>query len=75
MKKMDVFHNLCSPEYELVDQKYETSWNESYFACMVVMDLWGFFLQWGSKHVWNPTNILSLVFFFPLFFLSILVTQ
>lgn len=43
---MDIFHNLCSPEYELVDQKYETSWNESYFACMAVMDLWGFFLQW-----------------------------
>lgn len=31
---MNLFQNFCSPEYEVVDQKYETSWNESCSAYM-----------------------------------------
>lgn len=57
-EKMNAFHGLCPPEYELVDQKYEISRNESYSACMAVVDLWGFFPK-VVANIWNPTNILS----------------
>lgn len=34
---MNAFGNFCLSKYEVVDQKYETSWTESYSACMEVI--------------------------------------